>query len=99
MSSLLPIAEPAGHVHRAGWQLYKYLRLILGPDKLGLESVVDDLVIHLLAALGFNDGNLVILSDLQAHAPRADAMRTGCASAMTHSRTSRCRASVHLAQL
>lgn len=49
---------------RVGHKLYKYLRLISGPIgvKAGLESVVDDLVIHLLDALGFNDGPLAVLS-------------------------------------
>src|SRR5690349_20636538 len=45
-----------------GFALYKYLRLIAGESKLGLESVVDDLVIHLLTALGFNEGYFVVLS-------------------------------------
>jgi len=45
-----------------GFALYKYLRLIAGVYKVGLESVVDDLVIHLLTALGFNDGYFMVLS-------------------------------------
>jgi hypothetical protein len=45
-----------------GWKLYKFLRLVDGIDSMHLESVVDDFVIHLLDALGFNDGPLVVLS-------------------------------------
>jgi hypothetical protein len=45
-----------------GWILYKYLRLIHGNNPMRLESVVDDFGIHLLAALGANEGNTVILS-------------------------------------
>jgi hypothetical protein len=45
-----------------GSTLLKYLRLIVGTEMMGLESVVDDMVIHLFAALGFNAGRLLILS-------------------------------------
>jgi hypothetical protein len=45
-----------------GSTLLKYIRLIVGTEKMGLESVVDDMVIHLFAALGFNGGRLLILS-------------------------------------
>jgi len=45
-----------------GWTLFKYLRLLHGLEFMELESVVDDFVMHLLAALGFNDGPLLVLS-------------------------------------
>ena len=50
---------------RAGHKLFKYLRLISGPVdvRAGFDSVVDDLLIHLLDELGFNDGPLTILSN------------------------------------
>jgi len=46
-----------------GWILLKYLSLIVGVGRMALESVVDDFFIHLLVALGYNDGDLLILSD------------------------------------
>jgi len=55
-----------------GSTLLKYLRLIVGTEKMGLESVVDDMVIHLFAALGFNAGRLLILS-----VPRPSAVACG----------------------
>jgi len=54
----VPPADASG----VGHVLLKYLRLIVGTEKMGLESVVDDFVIHLFAALGFNSGKLLILS-------------------------------------
>jgi hypothetical protein len=54
---------PLSSMSGAGLVLWKYQQLIIGTQKMGLESVVDDFVIHLLAALDFNEGNLVILSD------------------------------------
>ncbi len=60
--SLMSLELPAPHP-APGFALYKYLRLIANPyNKAGLESVVDDLVIHLLTALGFNDGYFMVLS-------------------------------------
>lgn len=53
---------PDPHANDIGTTLLKYLRLIVGTEKMGLESVVDDMVIHLFAALGFNAGRLLILS-------------------------------------
>ena len=47
-----------------GWVLLKYLSLIKGSKRMRLESVVDDFLIHLLVALGYNDGDLVVLSVL-----------------------------------
>ena len=54
--------QPTPAANDIGSTLLKYLRLIVGTQKLGLESVVDDMVIHLFAALGFNTGKLLILS-------------------------------------
>lgn len=56
-----PLAGDVGSV------LLKYLRLIVGKDRMALESVVDDLLIHLLAAMGFNQGNLLISSHTIRH--------------------------------
>ncbi len=53
-----PSSRPVGYPAAA---LYEYVRLIVGPSS-HLESVVDDLVIHLLTAVGFNDGNFLVLS-------------------------------------
>jgi len=44
-----------------GWVLLKYLSLICGTNRMPLESVVDDFLIHLLVALGYTKGNLVVL--------------------------------------
>ncbi len=44
-----------------GWVLLKYLSLMVGQGRMKLESVVDDFLIHLLVALGYNDGDLVVL--------------------------------------
>jgi hypothetical protein len=44
-----------------GWLLLKYLSLISGTGRMNLESVVDDFLIHLLGALGYSDGDLVVL--------------------------------------
>ncbi len=41
--------------------LIKYLRLMKGQERIVLESIVDDFLIHLLVALGYNDGRFVIL--------------------------------------
>lgn len=57
--------QPDPSANDVGTTLLKYLRLIVGTEKMGLESVVDDMVIHLFAALGFNAGRLLILSVLQ----------------------------------
>ena len=50
-----------------GRTLFKYLRLLHAPYPYNvlLESVVDDFVVHLLVALGFNEGPLLILSKNQ----------------------------------
>ena len=61
MNSIMTLCLPAPRAN-PGFALFKYLRLIAGESKLGLESVVDDLVIHLLTALGFNDDYFVVLS-------------------------------------
>jgi hypothetical protein len=45
-----------------GWVLLKYLSLMFGVGRMQLDSVVDDFLIHLLGALGYNDGDLVVLS-------------------------------------
>ena len=57
-----PAWQPEPDANDIGSTLLKYLRLIVGTVKMGLESVVDDMVIHLFAALGFNAGRLLILS-------------------------------------
>jgi hypothetical protein len=54
-----------------GWLLLKYLSLIVGVGRMLLESVVDDFFIHLLVALGYNDGDLVILSVKHKRAARS----------------------------
>jgi hypothetical protein len=63
--SLQPEHESVQHMKKfpVGWTLLKYLSLIVGSARMGLESVVDDFLIHLLVALGYNEGDLVILSD------------------------------------
>jgi hypothetical protein len=44
-----------------GWLLLKHLSLIRGSACMELDSLGNDFLIHLMAAMGFNDGDLVIL--------------------------------------
>ena len=53
-------SSPSSYFSSAAFKLYMYLRLINSQPR--PESVVDDFVIHLLDALGFNDGPLLVLS-------------------------------------
>jgi len=62
---VLPWDESESKIPSAGVgrTLFKYLRLLYAPSPYSvfLESVVDDFVIHLLVALGFNEDPLLIL--------------------------------------
>lgn len=50
-----------------GGALLKYIRFLYKARPMGMESVADDLLIHLLAAMGFNQGNLLISSHTIRH--------------------------------
>lgn len=45
-----------------GWVLLNYLSLCTGSRDIVLESVICDFLIQLLGALGYNDGDMVVLS-------------------------------------